>query len=254
MFYNSQSEPEKAHIVDALRFELGKVEILPIRERMVMHLAHVDRTLATQVAEGLGLKVPAKLEPPVNMSVPADGDPKDFQPRRAAGKTVDRSPALSMANTVKDSIKTRKVAVLAADGVDDTALNSMKKALTTAGAQAKIIAPRLGSLKTAKGGTVKIDFSLLTAGSVLFDAVYVPGGKSSVEALKADARAIHFVDEAFKHCKTIGATAEGAELLRASRAGVADEGVIVNKDAQAFIKAMTGHRHWTRQRKDDVPA
>ena len=254
MFYNSQSEPEKAHIVDALRFELGKVEILPIRERMVMHLAHVDRTLATQVAEGLGLKVPAKLEPPVNMSVPADGDPKDFQPRRAAGKTVDRSPALSMANTVKDSIKTRKVAVLAADGVDDTALNSMKKALTAAGAQAKIIAPRLGSLKTAKGGTVKIDFSLLTAGSVLFDAVYVPGGKSSVEALKADARAVHFVDEAFKHCKTIGATAEGAELLRASRAGVADEGVIVNKDAQAFIKAMMGHRHWTRQRKDDVPA
>src|SRR5687767_6006126 len=168
MFYNSQSEPEKAHIVDALRFELGKVEILPIRERMVMHLAHVDRTLATQVAEGLGLKVPAKLEPPVNMSVPADGDPKDFQPRRAAGKTVDRSPALSMANTVKDSIKTRKVAVLAADGVDDTALNSMQKALTAAGANAKIIAPRLGSLKTAKGGTVKIDFSLLTAGSVLF--------------------------------------------------------------------------------------
>jgi catalase len=188
------------------------------------------------------------------MSVPADGDAKDFQPRRAPGKTVDVSPVLSMANTVKDSVKTRKVAVLAADGVDDTALHSMKTALTAAGAQAKIIASRLGSLKTAKGGTAKIDFSLLTAGSVLFDAVYVPGGKSSVEALKADARAIHFVDEAFKHCKTIGATAEGAELLRASRAGVADEGVIVNKDAHAFIKAMALHRHWGRQRKDDVPA
>ena len=52
----------------------------------------------------------------------------------------------------------------------------------------------------------------------------------------------------------VWATGEGAELLRASRAGVADEGVIVNKDAQAFIKAMKGHRHWTRQRKDDVPA
>jgi catalase len=183
-------------------------------------------------------------------------DPKndDLAADRAAGKTVDRSPAVSMANTVKDTIKTRKVAVLAADGVDDTALNAMKKALTAAGAQMKVIAPRLGSLKTGKGAEVKIDFSLLTAGSVLFDAVYVPGGKSSVEALKAEARAIHFVDEAFKHCKTIGATAEGAELLRASRAGVADEGVIINKEAQAFIKAMMDHRHWTRQRKDDVPA
>lgn len=240
--------------MDALRFELGKVEIPEIRERMVGHLAHVDRTLATLVADGLGLRVPAKLEPPVNMSVPADGDPKDFQPRRAAGKTVDSSPALSMANTVKDSIKTRKVAVLAADGVDDDALTGMKKALTAAGAQMKIVAPRLGSLKTAKGAAVKIDFSLLGAGSVLFDAVYVPGGKRSVETLKGDARAIHFADEAFKHCKTIAVTGEGAELLRASRAGVADEDVIVNKDAQAFIKAIARHRHWTRQRKDDVPA
>src|SRR5688572_874927 len=35
MFYNSQSEPEKEHLVDALRFELGKVERPHIRERMV---------------------------------------------------------------------------------------------------------------------------------------------------------------------------------------------------------------------------
>ena len=40
-------DPEKTHIVQALRFELGKVEVPAIRERMVGLLAQVDRTLAS---------------------------------------------------------------------------------------------------------------------------------------------------------------------------------------------------------------
>ena len=35
MFFHSQSEPEQQHIIKALRFELGKVETLAVRERMV---------------------------------------------------------------------------------------------------------------------------------------------------------------------------------------------------------------------------
>ena len=116
-------------------------------------LAHVDDTLASHVAQGLGLSVPTKLDKPLNMSVPADGDVKQFQPKPVK-KPVGRSPALSMANTVKDSIKTRRVAILAADGVDDTALSSMKQALAAVGAKAKVVAPRLGSLKSANGAEV----------------------------------------------------------------------------------------------------
>src|SRR5687767_12611741 len=55
LFYNSQSEPEKNHLIDALCFELGKVEIVEIRERMLFLLAEVDKGLANSVAEGLGL-------------------------------------------------------------------------------------------------------------------------------------------------------------------------------------------------------
>ena len=95
-----------------------------------------------------------------------------------------------MANTIKTGIKTRKIAILAADGVDDAALAGMKKALTAAGAEAKVVAPRLGVLKGAKGAQVNVDFSFLTAGSVLFDAVYLPGGEASVEILKGDAKAL----------------------------------------------------------------
>ena len=96
LFYNSQSPPEKAHIVQALQFELGKVEVSAIRARMLGLLAQVDKTLAGLVAQGLGMKI-AKLEGPMNMSVPADGHIKEFQPVRANG-SLERSPALSMAS------------------------------------------------------------------------------------------------------------------------------------------------------------
>jgi len=273
LFFNSQSAPEQDHIVKALRFELGKVETPAIRERMVYVLAQVDKILASRVAEGLGIKVPAKLDAPLNMSVPADGNVKQFQPKRV-DKEVGSSPALSMANTAKDTIKTRKIAFLAADGFDMAALAAMKKALMNAGAQVKIIAPRLGFLRGAKDEEVKIDFSFLTAASVLFDAVYIPGGEKSVEALMQEADAIHFVNEAYKHCKAVAATGAGIDLLRASYLGAdkitettpggkqisADEGVVISREAQAgkvaaeFIKAIAQHRHWSREMKDQVPA
>jgi catalase len=271
LFWNSQSDPEKDHLVQALRFELGKVEVAAIRERMVAVLAHVDGTLARRVAAGLGLEVSQKLQTPLNMSVPADANVKEFQPK-PANKNIGNSPALSMANTVKDSIKTRKVAILGADGLDDGAVNAMKKALTSAGAQGKLVAPCLGTLKGAKGAAIEADFSLLTASSVLFDAVYVPGGEKSIKALQKHPEALEFVQEAFKHCKTIAADGAGVELIRAcgltkkgatgktAKEQSGEEGVIVGRDDQSanitsqFIKAIAQHRHWSREKKLHPPA
>ncbi|RZL97166.1 MAG: catalase, partial [Pedobacter sp.] len=54
LFFNSQSVPEKDHIVQALSFELGKVETIAIRKRMLRNLTFVDKGLAAQVAYNLG--------------------------------------------------------------------------------------------------------------------------------------------------------------------------------------------------------
>jgi catalase len=280
LFWNSQSHAEKLHIVQALRFELGKVETPAIRERMVGLLAHVDRTLAGLVAQGLGLSSPPKLQGALNLSVPADGDATKFQPK-ASSKTLDRSAALSMVDPEGTTgIATRKVAVLAADGVDDAALVSMRKALEAAGAQAKIVAPRLGTLNGTSGRELPVDFSLLTAGSVLFDAVYLPGGESSVEILKGDAKALLFVQEAFLHCKAIAATDAGTALLEAAHCGedrlalthaeglaaditkllAGDSGIVMGRGSRMtdvagrFVKAISQHRHWDRELKGQVPA
>jgi catalase len=184
---------------------------------MVFMLAQVDRSLAEQVAQELGIAVPAKIEGPLNKSIPADGNPKDFQPTKA--KAMPPSPALSMANTPKDTIKTRKIAALVADGFDGASLAAVKKALTAGGAQLKLIAPHLGTVKAADGSTQPVDFSLRTVASVLFDAVYVAGGAASAATLKGHADALHFVDEAYRHCKAIAASGEGIEVLAASYLG-----------------------------------
>jgi catalase len=267
LFFNSQSAPEQLHIIRALTFELGKVETPPIRERMLGLLAQVDKRLANSVAEGLGLQVPAKLDKPLNMSVPADGDPKKFQPKRAT-QAIESAPTLSMVenpNFPKDTIKTRKIAFLLADGFDDTAVAEMSKALLTAGAAPKMVALRLGVVKGAEGEQLKVDFSFLTASSVLFDAVYIPGGDGSLTALNQEAEVNEFVNESYKHCKPIAASGAGVGLLAKSlgqkfsegnttgKLIASDQGVVTSRGAVTanftaeFVQAIAQHRHWERE-------
>ncbi len=119
---------------------------------------------------------------------------------------------------------------------------------------------------------MKADASLLTTASVLFDAVYVPGGEDSVAMLMKQGKALHFVNEAYMHCKAIAATGAGRDLLRASYLGQiglldgadggvsSEEGVVLAESAGAdgmtgaFVEAIAEHRHWGREAKMQVPA
>jgi catalase len=261
LFWNSLSAPEKEHLVLAARFELGKVETMDIRKRMVEQFSRVDADFARMVAEKIGVAPPG-----------ASG-----APTKKAGKarrSVDRSPALSMENTPKDSIKSRRIAVLAAPGVRSADVAHIKAALEAEGALAEIVSTTLGMIATEEGGTLEAKKTLLTAGSIMYDAVFVAGGKASVEALVNEGDAIHFVNEAFKHAKPIGATGEGVDLLVASSikgvtmAGggkpdevVSDKGVVTVRAGAAasgfapgFVQAIAQHRHWDRVTKAQVPA
>jgi catalase len=262
LFLNSQSEAERNHLTDALRFELGKVQTPEIRQRMVNLLTQVDKDLANQVAAALGLKA-GKPEEPMNHSVPADDDPKHYQPRKVK-LSLQSSKALSMANTVKDSIQTRKIAILAADGVDEASLINLKKAVEAKGGQTKIIAPVLGAIKSSSGKSITVDESFLIATSVVYDAIFIPAGAKSSDALIGEPDALHFINEAYKHCKAIGADGEGADVIEASYIGLSpnegkEEGIVTaennpGKLARDFIAAVAKHRFWEREPDRKVPA
>ena len=236
LFWNSQSDVEKDHIVSAFSFELTKVERPEIRERVLGLLANVDATLTARVAENLGLDAPK-------------GATSSTRNGKKNGKTASpqASPALSLADQ-PGSPKGRSVAILAAPGVDAKALATVKKALLTAGAQVKVLAPRLGALGR-NGTAIAANKTIVTTPSVVFDAVYVPGGARSIETLAQSGDALHFVAEAYKHAKPIAASGEGADLLQ--QAGVVEGPGVLIEDASAlvtqFVEALGGHRIWARE-------
>ncbi|QQZ42236.1 catalase HPII [Pseudomonas sp. SK3(2021)] len=234
LFFKSMSTHEQEHIIAAYSFELGKVEREWIRARQVNEiLANIDLELAKRVAQNLGLPVPKA----GTVEVPE--------------LTPDHSPALSQTNLLSGDIKTRKVAILAANGVDGKAIDSLKKALQAEGAHAKLLGPTSAPVTTADGKTLPVDASMEGLPSVAFDAVFVPGGAKSVQALSGDGVALHYLLEAYKHLKAIALQGEAQQLLEVLKLE-ADAGLIVGGDAKAlkaFFSAIAHHRVWEREPK-----
>ncbi|GAA4023347.1 catalase HPII [Hymenobacter glaciei] len=264
LFWNSQSDAEKMHIVKALRFDLSHVQKEFVRTRTLVQLSQIDSELVRRVAEGLGVAVPSAEGVQLNLQVGADADAASLQSKPAAGN-IGKDSALSMAPTAKinqgkTSIKTRHVAVLATDGANVAAIGDLMKALMDQGAQAAIVATHLGTIKGSDGKELLVDGTFHSTASVLYDAVYVAGGEASVAVLKQNADAVRFVNEAFRHCKPIAASGAGIELLKAAAYPGAEDilnadGVVTSLDAQVgglapqFITAIAQHRFWGRELK-----
>jgi catalase len=249
LFFDSQTEWEKNHIVGGFRFELSKVTVPAIRRRMIASLRNVDESLARRVADGLGLELPEPL--PRVLEQPAEPE-------------VAQSPALSLtAIRGETGIRSRKIAILVADGVQGEALAKLHVALTDAGAVPRYVASRLGTIPTAEGDVIEADASMENSPPVLFDGLVLPDGEQGIAGLSADAHTMEFITNQYRHCKTIialGASSrlvEHAGIQRTLGGGDNDPGLLFeNADsdrlAESFINALSRHRHL--ERETDPPA
>ncbi|WP_293825445.1 catalase [uncultured Brevundimonas sp.] len=230
LFFRSQTEIEQAHLASAIVFELSKVSLANVRERILANLQNVDETLAQRVADGLNLPLPAASEPAVA--------PIDLEP----------SPALRIVGKYPDTLKGRKVAVLVADGSDGTVVDAVRAAVEGDGGSIFIVAPKIGGAKLKDGSTLAADGQLAGSPSVLFDAVAVVLSDDGCATLMKEGAAVDFVKDAFGHLKAIGHTPEAQPLL--DKAGVEpDAGVIdLAKDADGFL-APARTRQWDREPK-----
>jgi len=243
LFYRSQSPVEQRHIRGAFRFELTKVQVPAIRERVVSMLMNVDADLGRGLAQDLGMDPPKPM--PRALRTPAKPE-------------VERSPALSlMARPGDGSIRTRRVAILIADGVDAEAARQLREGLVAAGAVPRFVGARLGSVKTERGDALETDGTLETMASVLFDGVAVPGGAKAVEALRALGQVSEFLRDQYRHAKPLVALGAAQDLLASAGvsatlpSGEPDPGVIVEASPEAavrkFVKALARHRHYERE-------
>ena len=245
LFFESQTPVEKAHIAAAFRFELSKCTVPAIRERVISSLVNASPALAQKVAEGLGMELPPAM------------------PRALAKPTapeVTQSQALSLfARPGDGGIRTRKIALLVADGVNGEAIAAIQEALKKSGAVSKLVGSRIGPFVTASGTVMVADASMENEPGFLFDALVLPAGQQGVETLTLDGHTQEFIKDHYRHCKTIMALGESYALLTDARvsevlpSGQSDPGMVVAgvddlpMALQSFVDALAKHRHPVRE-------
>jgi catalase len=245
LFWNSQTAVEKAHIIRAFRFELSRAQVPAVRARVVAMLANVADDLAATVAHGLGMPVPAAL-------------PKVIE--KPPVPEVEASPALSLfARPGDGSIRTRRIAILVADGVAGAEVKALHDGLSGQDAVPRFVGARLGSIESAEGDLIVVDATLEAVPAVLYDALVVPGGREAVKTLGNLGHAAEFVKEQYRHCKPILALGAGRDLVENAgvplklSSGDPDPGILQFPDGQIedalgqFVIAIAKHRHFARE-------
>ena len=245
LFWNSQTDVEKAHIANAFRFELTKVQSVGIRKRMVGGLRNVSEDLAERVALGLGIDMPESL-------------PKVLP--RSPRAEVTRSDSLSLLARPGDGgIATRRVAILVANGVDGEMLGLIHTALADRGAVPRFVGARLGQVESSSGDPLDVEISIDAGPAVVYDAVVLPGGEGAVKELSRFGHAMEFLKDQYRHCKPILALGASSQILEAAGNlsvlpdGGRDPGVLVFEEANvkkaiaAFVDAIAKHRHFGRE-------
>ncbi|MGP4072145.1 catalase [Piscibacillus sp. B03] len=246
LFWNSMSPAEKKHIIKAFHFEVGSVKDKTIRQKVVDMFNQVDGDLAKEVAKGIGAQPPTK---------------------KNTVAITDTSPALSQENTIKTP-QTRKVAVIVDEGFNYNELKQVLVSFQKQGVHHEIISKTLSPVNSADGNQVEPHKSFANSHSVMYDALYIPGGQH-IEMLAGYKETKDFVNDTYAHAKPIGATNEAIQLLSQTLVNniaytndhngevYSNLGVVTINDAndltefnQAFIDAIAQHRHWMRENHD----
>ncbi|PVH89970.1 catalase-domain-containing protein [Cadophora sp. DSE1049] len=197
-FWNSITPIEKAHLIAALSFELDHCDDPIVYERMITRLTDISLDLAQAVAVKVGAPSPTKAGRPNHGKTMKGLSQFDFTPE-AQGLTP--------------TIATRNIAILVADGFNYVEYETVKGALSAAGAMVFTIGPKRQPVKSSGGKSVTPEHHFEGMRSTLFDALYIPGGEHIV-TLSKQGRVVHWIREAFGHCKAIGATGEAVGLVR----------------------------------------
>lgn len=115
------------------------------------------------------------------------------------------------------SLNGLRVAILATDGFEQSELLEPRRALQDSGAVTAVVSPKAGSIKGWKhdkwGETVAVDQNLASAAADDYDALLLPGGVMSPDALRMLPEAVAFVRSFHAAHKPIAAICHGPWTL-----------------------------------------
>lgn len=239
LFYRSQAPHEQKHIVDAYVFELSKVERKYIREREVLEvLCNIDLDLAQQVADQLGIEIPA-------------------EKKAATLPEVQVSPRLSFEAFKPEDIQARKIALLVHDKANEASIKAVQAWAESEGAVVDVLTPKPGPVLGQQGEVIPSDGMQKAEPSIAYDAVVITDG-DNYDVVMKDGVATHYLLEAYKHLKPIIFLGDKAKLIEDLRL-IRDEGTLAHEQFDAvqdsFKTLIMNHRVWARELvAESIPA
>lgn len=138
----------------------------------------------------------------------------------------------------QNKLSGKKVAILAADGFEQSELESPREALLAAGAEVDVISLQSGSIKGWSGKNwaddVSVDKTLDEADATDYDGLVLPGGLINPDTLRQDKQAIQFIQGFFSDNtnKPVAAICHGPWLL-------AEAGVLQGRKVTSYASIQT---------------
>ncbi|MEI3612246.1 catalase [Pseudogracilibacillus sp. SO30301A] len=222
LFWNSISKPEKDDLVSTFIYHLQYVKSKSVRQKNVEFWANVDHEMACIFADNIGV------ERPTNTNVPV----------------TESSPAISQLNTPHYAY-TQKVGVLIGDGFRSQEVLSTLDTLQEYGVFIDVISEKLGHVTGDSGAKINVNETFKTKYPVLYDSIYVVGGKADNQA-DFDQNIMSFIMEQFKHYKPIGIATTGECYFD----GNAVPGIVYGDQPdfpKKFVTAIAHQRFWDRE-------
>jgi protease I len=117
-----------------------------------------------------------------------------------------------------EKLSGKKIAILAADGVEEVEYTKPRKAVEQAGASVELISLERGVIQAMNhdiepASKLAVDKTVSDASPDDYDGLILPGGTVNPDKLRLDRDAVQFVQEFFKSGKPVGAICHGPVLL-----------------------------------------
>jgi protease I len=119
---------------------------------------------------------------------------------------------------MSDELQGKKIAILAADGVEEVEYQKPKEAVEQAGASTELISLESGEIQAMNhdinpGSKIPVDKTFADASPDDYDGVILPGGTVNPDNLRQSEDAVKFIQQVFQSGKPVGAICHGPWLL-----------------------------------------
>lgn len=146
------------------------------------------------------------------------------------------------------TLENKKIAVLAADGYEQSELESPVQALKDAGATVEIISLKSGKIRSMKdhewSDSVEVNETVSNANVDDYNALLLPGGVINPDTLRGDEAAVKFVKSFFEKNKPVAAICHGPQTL-------IEAGVVKGKTMTSYPSVSTDLKNAGANWKDE---